>query len=173
MTIDSPYRDRLKYILAFAIALCIIVLSIALLIVENVALDKCEYVARDGVLDLRDADLASRKLLPLNGEWQFFPNRFISSGDENLEGGRLINVPSSWDLSEDKRGEVRGYGTYRLLVKVPESRFYAIKTNTIRYSANVILNGEKVVALGEPSSSRDSYIAESKYLTGLIHSHGD
>ncbi len=125
------------------------------------------------MLDLSHVDLNEKKTIELNGEWQFFPNRFIGSYDEDLTGVNYVTVPSPWDLSSDEHGEARGFGTYRLLVKVNESRFYAIKTGTIRFSADIVLNGEKVASLGEPSSHADSYIPESKFLTGLIHSHGD
>ncbi len=173
MTANSRYREKRGHYVAFSLAFSILVLSVVFLIVANQSSGEGELTAEKGVLDLSHVDLNEKKTIELNGEWQFFPNRFIGSYDEDLTGVNYVTVPSPWDLSSDEHGEARGFGTYRLLVKVNESRFYSVKTGTIRFSADIVLNGEKVASLGEPSSHAASYVPESKFLTGLIHSHGE
>ncbi|MCC5815017.1 MAG: 7TM-DISM domain-containing protein [Leptospira sp.] len=73
----------------------------------------------EGEMDLRDMD-PSIEVIPLHGEWEFFPGIFISDSEtfSNQEVRTLQKVPGNWS-SVFPSGI--GYGTYRARIRLPEA----------------------------------------------------
>ncbi|WP_151733535.1 hybrid sensor histidine kinase/response regulator [Paenibacillus tengchongensis] len=121
-------------------------------------------VARGGVIDLRDWDFKSG-MVSLNGEWAFYPDALLNPGDfTGIEpgGGRpapsaLVQVPGKWNtyLTGDGRPAAKGYGTYRLQLKVPAGgeRVYGLRVGNIRTASQVFLNGQLVGNSGLPADT--------------------
>ncbi|MDR3713412.1 MAG: ATP-binding protein [Puia sp.] len=81
-------------------------------------------VAREGILDLRQADLSAGPL-PLNGYWGFFWNRLLQPSDSALgHPPRYVHYPSPWkDLTINGLPvSAQGYATYTLTILLPKDR---------------------------------------------------
>ncbi|MBB6733103.1 ATP-binding protein [Cohnella zeiphila] len=115
--------------------------------------------ARGGDLDLTGWDFARQGVLPLNGEWEFYPNQLL--GPEDLAGRSgpapaHLRVPSVWNGDSGMRAH--GYGTYRLRVKVrPTDELLAIQKKIIRFSDRIYVNGRLIGQSGLPAASRAEY----------------
>ncbi|WP_068621079.1 ATP-binding protein [Paenibacillus tuaregi] len=120
--------------------------------------------AQGGYLDLSDWDFQSRGRVELKGEWEFYRSQLLKPQDfqraaagaqrPNLSG--LVQVPGEWNayISSDGRPASLGYGTYRLRIKLRDqtgSHIYGIRTDSIRMSNRVYINGQEVGASGNPS----------------------
>lgn len=71
-----------------------------------------------GESDFSGVDLQAGDI-PLKGEWAFFPNQFISPGQEESPP-LFVPVPSRWDsyiLPDGKPFGRKGYASYRLVLK--------------------------------------------------------
>ncbi|RIE01129.1 response regulator [Cohnella faecalis] len=130
--------------------------------------------AVQGLIDMRDWDFGSERAVSLNGEWEFYPGRFlIGQSKESLsvpEGGQIAKVPGRWNeaMSKENGGTGRadstfGYGSYRLrvLVQPDRERIYAIRMPVVTSSTELYVNGRLVGHSGTPASSREAYTARS------------
>lgn len=159
-----------KYAVSAALSLLIVLVSLVYFLLDNLYVFDAGKKAEKGVLDLTGLDLRQARPVELNGEWEFFPGEFIEPFQASAAGGQYMKTPSSWDLSSGKGDGSKGFGSYRLLVKVKEDGLYAIKTNTIRSSARIYLNGDEAISLGVPSRDPDSYSPESRFCEGFVAS---
>ncbi|MBJ6360139.1 ATP-binding protein [Paenibacillus sp. GCM10012307] len=109
-------------------------------------------LATQGILDLRNWDFERNRTIYLNGEWEFYPNQFISHQD--TQGNQMIapshiQVPGDWrsGFSEIKDSPY-GYGTYRLriLVGKEQTQPYGFWIQKVEAASQVEING-----LPEPS----------------------
>ncbi len=165
---DKLKRAEPRYLISFLLSLLIFASTITFLLVDNYKASESPHQARGGVLDLSQLDFKSDKPVKLDGEWQFFPGELLEPGQDSYPEGRLIQVPGRWDLSDDGSGQVQGYGSYRLRVKLGQEEVYAIKTTTIRAAARVFMNGREVASLGQVARDVDHFFPESKYCTGTM-----
>lgn len=54
--------------------------------------------AEKGVIDLRDWDFEKDGVLKLDGEWEFYWNRFLKSGQFETADSRIfMDIPSVWN----------------------------------------------------------------------------
>lgn len=117
-----------------------------------------------GTLDLRGHPMEDRHSLLLDGDWEFYPDRLISSSrqaDEADQDRRMIHVPGDWSPAwQDKGGSSFGYGTYRLRILVDEEpdEHYKLWIKEIKASSVVIVNGNIVGEAGKPAASAKEYI---------------
>lgn len=165
---DKLRRIGPRYLISFLLSLLIFASTIAFLLFDNYKASDSPYQAQKGVLDLSQLDFKSEKPVKLDGEWEFFPGVLLEPGEESRQAGRLVQVPGHWDLSDDGSGQVQGYGSYRLRVKLGQEEVYAIKTTTIRAAARVFMNGQEVASLGQVARNVDEFFPESKYCTGTM-----
>ena len=75
-----------------------------------------------GNIDISDWDFESDGILPLDGEWEIFPNELLSpigfKSSDSLMTKEFIEIPGMWNMNvsgEGPRGI--GYATLRLNVK--------------------------------------------------------
>lgn len=133
---------------------------------------------KEGVLDLRGIRLSDDEVLPLNGEWSFFPGKFIvPSHTDNLlseKGKTWSTVPGDWSsaLANDDYSPL-GYGTYhlRILLNKEQESPYRIHFIDINTAATVYINGEKVGESGHPSENKDQSIPKNSFWDVSIPSH--
>ncbi|WP_375533018.1 hybrid sensor histidine kinase/response regulator [Paenibacillus terreus] len=114
--------------------------------------------AKQGVLDLRELSFDDKRVVTLNGEWEFYPGEFLtpqSAGrGQEQENKRWIQVPGAWKQT-DGMGTNLGIGTYRLRVFIDDpSITYGIRVSSIQTASRLYINGELVKEMGQPAEAR-------------------
>ncbi|WP_080873790.1 ATP-binding protein [Oceanobacillus timonensis] len=142
------------------VILCIISLSVLRLIWVGIFQENITPAIEDGKLDLSSREIKDRKTLVLDGEWDFYPSRFLMREDElPAETPEAIQVPHGW---ENNLGSPFGYGTYRLQMKVnpDDNQNFKLYIPNIRTSSEVYVNGRKVAETGRPAETEMAYVAD-------------
>ncbi|WP_062106336.1 ATP-binding protein [Bacillus niameyensis] len=120
-------------------------------------------VADEGILDLREWDFAKEDVLPLEGDWEFFPNQLLTSGDNSK--GLTLSVPSDWNEHFSEQNiPAYGFGTYRLKILLPKEaseQEYKIKFPSIRTAGKLFINGAASAMSGHPSTSPETHKASA------------
>lgn len=161
-------KDKFKYVVSITISMLFILLTIGIILVINFGKEESRYIAKEGILDLRDWKHENGEVIKLDGEWEFYSGKLIKSKEEfNEEIREYINVPGSWESYLKDEGLKNGSGTYRLIIKVPEDGVYGIKARTIRIANRIYLNGKEVANAGNPSINRNNLKAGSRYNIGV------
>jgi two-component system sensor histidine kinase ChiS len=136
----------------------------------NSPIKENDYIAKGGLIDLRDWNIKEGKNIKLNGEWEFYPGNLLEPDtiNELLAGldKKYIKVPGNWGEFINNKGVMEGAGTYRLRILLPSDGIFAIKTRTIRLSSRVYLNGQEIISVGRPSKERENFIGKSIYEIG-------
>lgn len=123
-------------------------------------------LAVQGVLDLRE--LSWNAPILLEGEWIFYPERFLLRGEtgQAVTEGVTAVLPGSWDgLFADSR-QMTGYGSYRLLIRLgdPIKRKLAVAMPTTIAASELYADGVKIGEAGTPgTTARDTTASESLY----------
>ncbi len=120
-------------------------------------------IVEKGVLDLREWDfLAENSTLPLEGEWQFAWRKFVDpqhATDKSIF--EAVSVPHNWRGAnfDDEVSDGRGFGTYKLRIRLPENHpALALKLPGINYATAIYINGELIHEIGKPGKSSQSEI---------------
>lgn len=120
MKIKKKRKQNFIYI---ALATCLMISFILILVYES-SLAKDQPTAKAGVLDLRDWDFEKDGILSLDGEWEFYWNRLLSSedfnrGTESPQPDAYAAVPGVWNSYriDGKKLPGEGCATYRLRIK--------------------------------------------------------
>jgi sensor histidine kinase YesM len=124
--------------------------------------------AEKGIIDLTDWEFTDNQVITLDGEWEFYPNAFITpnSGDPN-EKEEYISVPGDWStvFSDEDAEAPFGYGTYRLKIMLPDVEqphsLYGLRLKEIATAANVYIDGQLMTEAGNPAASAQA--SESFY----------
>lgn len=127
-----------------------------------------------GILDLRNFEFNEQWYLKLDGEWEFYWEKFIDpdafNKDQAPEPTLFVNVPGYWkDYKHetlDFKGE--GYATYRLRMLLPGDFSSEIGFDVPVFDAafDLYLNSNHVWSNGKPGHSWDS--SEPAYDPGRI-----
>lgn len=109
-----------------------------------------------GVLDLREADFSDSDTLPLNGVWDFYWKKFIDPKALPTEAGAPVQVPGNWTDAESEREiSVRGWGSYRLRILLPEnSSALGLYVPYFTSSYRIFINGREIVQNAPPRMER-------------------
>ncbi|WP_042333457.1 hybrid sensor histidine kinase/response regulator [Desulfosporosinus meridiei] len=131
--------------------------------------------SQQGVLDLRDWDVTSDQVVPLNGQWEFYWNQLLKPGEEPASAVNFIQVPGFWRKTMEARNDnAKGAATYRLTIKLmPSSRVYGLKISNIRMASAIYVNGDKVGGSGQPALSPKDYQSENKPYNVFFSVQGD
>lgn len=124
-------------------------------------------VAANGVLDLAAWSFLEDGVVPLSGEWEFYPNRLLALEDflTSTPSAGTIHVPSTWS----SRMTSIGMATYRLRVNIENTeRMYGMKTASIQISNRLIVNGQTIGASGKPDEQWDYYAVNKPYVSYFI-----
>ncbi|GJM83330.1 hypothetical protein HMSSN139_58260 [Paenibacillus sp. HMSSN-139] len=123
--------------------------------------------ASGGILDLRGWKLPPNHTIPLEGEWDFYPDALIVPSSEpgnelaGIRGKTSIPVPGSWRkyFPEEHRSSYYA-GTYRLQIFMDEEAAqsaYLLRTGDIKRASAVYINGKWVAGLGRLSENGDDF----------------
>ncbi|WP_248930531.1 ATP-binding protein [Paenibacillus hamazuiensis] len=154
-----------KKLAAAAVTLIILAATYGFLFQTILSHERKAPVAAGGLLDLSGWSFGEDGVVPLDGEWEFYPGQLVDHNQvQSASGGRgalpssLINVPGSWASQMD----TLGMATYRLQIRIDDaSRIYGIKTLSIQMSNRIIVNGVVVGSSGTPAG-KQLYEASNK-----------
>ena len=59
-------------------------------------------LSQQGTLDLRDWDVASNQVVPLDGQWEFYWNQLLEPGAKPVSEPTFIQVPGFWQKNSEK-----------------------------------------------------------------------
>jgi len=117
--------------------------------------------AENGFLDLTEWRFRDEGAVPLDGVWEFYPDRLLAHGEfGNGLAPELIEVPGSWV------GKMRALGqaTYRLRVKVDGAdAVYGLKTSSIQMANRIFVNGREIGGSGNPEGARSTDAVNRPY----------
>jgi sensor histidine kinase YesM len=125
--------------------------------------------ADNGYLDLTGWQFEDDGTVPLDGEWEFYPNQLLyhedlasASSQASTLTSERIHVPGSWGRSM----QTLGMATYRLQLQVDNVMpVYGLKTSSIQMSNRIYVNGQVVGQSGVPEEGRDYESANKPYVT--------
>ena len=110
--------------------------------------------ANHGILDLRGWKFSDRKTLQLNGEWEFFPNTFITTKEQAEKSKKVyLHVPQKWDalFENDKKNSLH-YGTYRLRILLDEHKQdFGFRVSELNNASAIYVNGHLIGKTGQPA----------------------
>jgi len=124
-----------------------------------------------GKVDLRRVDFQENKSVELNGQWEFYWDRLLTSEDfisENIpEMDSFMKVPSSW--SDGIAGNVvypeYGVATYRLNIKCPSTiEDPALKIQRVITAYKLYANGELIQEVGKVSDKLSEFKSGYEFL---------
>ncbi len=118
--------------------------------------------AKQGILNLTRRDFDRNKAIKLDGQWEFYWGRLLSSGDFQKtpppDRDGYIDVPSAWNgrVIRGKKLDGKGVATYRLsVILAPGSGPVAFRIMDMRTAYSLFINGEKIASNGTVGTSRD------------------
>lgn len=124
--------------------------------------------AKNGTLDLHRHSFENGKIIPLDGEWEFYREELIAPGDFSdpkfISKKKFVTVPSVWteSFSKDPGAVGHGYATYRLKVKLGKRRqALALKIPDLGTSYILYANGKKIASVGSIGKTKED--ARAKY----------
>ncbi|MEK0314843.1 ATP-binding protein [Cohnella sp. 56] len=124
-------------------------------------------IAVSGALDLTSWSFAQDGVVPLDGEWEFYPGRLLTHEDfvrsAAVSSATSIQVPGTWS----SRMKTIGMATYRLRLHLGDTaeKMYGLKTASVQISNRLIVNGETVGSSGNPADKRDYFALNKPYVS--------
>lgn len=120
-------------------------------------------------LDLSDWHFEDHGVVPLDGEWEFYPDKLLSNEDSmslSIQTGepeaKWIEVPGTWS----KHMKTLGMATYRLRVKIgDETQLYGLKTSSIQMSNRIMVNDRIIGSSGNPAEEQTYEAVNKPYVS--------
>ncbi|MCU6708112.1 ATP-binding protein [Paenibacillus sp. J5C_2022] len=167
-------KAALKYAVTFVLFLSIL-LGLRWLWTEIFPVHE-HPAAVQGVLDLRGHDFVKSYPISLNGEWEFYPEAFITHNDKSRQSldKRYIQVPGDWRSALPSGSNSSfGYGTYRLLILIdplPQQSF-EFWIQDIQASSAIEFNGQ-IAGVGQPAEQATMYTPRRISYSPLYKANG-
>ncbi|HMI61080.1 MAG TPA: hypothetical protein VK518_09235, partial [Puia sp.] len=114
-------------------------------------------LAKNGILDLRKANLFS-KPLSLNGEWGFYWNRLLSPDSLSAVAPAYVPYPVLWkDITlNGEKIPSQGYATYTLTVLLPHQRpRIGLEVPDAYCAFKLFVNGIVQAQNGQPATTKE------------------
>lgn len=164
--------------IALIISLFIIILTGSRFLWLHVFNNTDQPYAKKGQMDLRNWDFNDGHAVTLDGEWEFYPYKWLISEEQHLESSKnakYIQVPKGWSSSLQE-GELTpyGYGTYRLKLLVnPENNItYSIRVPSVRSSSEIYVNGRQLAKSGQIGKNAEKTVAKNVPFTVSFEANG-
>lgn len=142
-------------------SICIFIITILSLDYFQGLIEPSKPKVKNGVMDLKSWNFDEDGIIQLDGEWAFYPGEILKPNDK-FENEKYIPVPGNWNKYNSN---TRPYGTYRLLIEVPEDDRYGLLMGKIRHSSRIYINGVEVGANGNPTENMQEYqYSDTKYM---------
>ncbi len=113
-----------------------------------------------GFLDLRGHDLKTLPITEMNGDWEWYWEKYINPGDISPSDKLYSKVPGAWN-SKSIHGEQakgQGYCSYRLYILAdPDQRqLMGFRFPDIINCFRVYYNGQLIIENGSPGTNKES-----------------
>lgn len=161
-----------NFIQAAGLSACRFLLTIAVIPLLLSCGGAGDTYAKKGVLDLRNINLGGNPLY-LNGEWEFYWNRFIMTESlhavDTENSKRYIYVPGTWSRSDTSGAGLprEGFATYRLKILAgSDHKRLAIRMTTASTACRFFINGQEVYSAGIPGETPE--LSEPAYRPGVF-----
>lgn len=148
---------------------------LALVVLWQITSAEEKPLAKKGVMDLTGMTWASRTVIPLDGEWEFYPEQLLTPQQIHQMHIKpvMMQVPGNWDDRSNSHGypmNGKSYGTYRLLVRsVPTDELMAIAKRYVRFSDAMYVDGKLMNSSGIPGESAASYVPRNEPYMVYFH----
>lgn len=152
-------KNSIKYLIIFMVILSI-------LISLRFTWSKLFYTSQtpqvvNGVMDLRGINLENSPSFYLDGEWEFYPEKFLTSKDfqTNQYPSRKIHVPGDWREGLNNHSDSSyGYGTYRMRILLnPVKEPVGFWFQRFEASSQVEVNGQAEISIGKLGKNSSEY----------------
>lgn len=134
--------------------------------------------AKAGILDLSTWEFNDQMTIPLDGEWEFYPNTFLLEDNREVDSAKKVytDVPGNWKgiLEPNDQKQALGYGTYRLKIILPENEtaLYGFRIQEIATAANIFINRKLIAESGQAVEDSNSKESKQRPLAVLFHPDG-
>ncbi|MCL1694845.1 MULTISPECIES: ATP-binding protein [unclassified Lysinibacillus] len=132
-----------------------------------------------GQMDLRNWNFNDSHAITLDGEWEFYPYKWMISEEKQLESkkdhAKYIQVPEGWNTSfQEEEITPYGYGSYRLTLLVnPDDKItYSIRVPSVRSSSEIYVNGRQLAKSGEIGENAEKTVAKNVPYTVSFEANG-
>lgn len=136
-------------------------------------------LATKGVLDLRGGDFVARGVVPLDGEWAFYPGQLLNpealASLPATSSVEHIVLPAPWDAFEKngRRLEGMGVATFRLQVLLDRQETHlALRLADVHSAYRLWLNGKLVSSKGTVADRQQLEVADAAIDLPVFHSDG-
>lgn len=122
--------------------------------------------AENGILDLSSWNFEQDGSIPMDGTWAFYGSHLLgpeTDWNDSSLATSYVNVPSSWNKYElePSVSDGLGYGTYRLLIQVPENAgTLSIRVPNIMTAYKLWINGRLIATAGRVDELTENNRAE-------------
>lgn len=110
--------------------------------------------AEKGVVDLRGWVFTDDQTITLDGEWEFYPNEFLTPNLVVNKPKQYITVPGSWKEEVSPHHSIPnfGYGTYRLTILLPTNnkQLYGVRMQQVATATKVFIDADLVAQQNNP-----------------------
>lgn len=149
----------LKRILLLILVASMVTITVALYVVPiltshqmRVPADSTVPRARNGTLDLTETDIDSSGLIPLSGEWEYYPGRLVHPRSAPGSFPELITIPSVVENMP------RGVGTVRIRVRLRRDvPVLALKARYFGSASEIWINGNLKFSAGTVHADPEIY----------------
>ncbi len=125
----------------------------------------------EGVVDARTFDFSSSKMA-LNGDWDFYPQKFLTQDDLANHHPVALMVPSLWNAESGVTNV--GFGTYALMIILPPGeRNWALEIPQLYNSYDLYADGVLIGKNGQPSSAKETSQPEWRPQVVPLKANGD
>ncbi len=155
-------RNTSKWQLLFIIvALTTMISALAIMLLPKA------ITVNDGKADLMGIDFDHNKLVPLDGEWQFYWNKLLLP--ENLSSRQsplpdsLMKVPGVWSANAGTNYPKQGFATYKLSLEYPSTlKDPAIRVQYVANAYKLYVNGRLAQEVGSALNDRINFKNDDK-----------
>jgi len=154
-TIKLMIKQTLKYF-------SIVFLLSSLMPNTGMASFDMHYSAAKGTIDLSSWSPEKDKIVILEGEWAFYPGKFIDPSfiDPGLYD-HFILCPNIWNnyVQNNKKFGGHNYATYCLTIDLPgKNRYYTLKIPEMATAYRLFIDGKEYASNGKPGIDKNSSI---------------
>lgn len=145
----------------------IVVLLLCGVFCSSCVLNHIEYIpgnAEKGVSDFSVMQYNSQTVINLEGEWEFYWNRYLTPEDFKTNGQNpdtYIKVPDVWNnhVIGGQPVPEQGYATYRLMLQnVPLLTNFGLFINNVGVCFRLYIDGKEIGSVGVPGTNQSSTI---------------
>ncbi len=118
--------------------------------------------ASAGFMDLTDFDFNNTLANISHTSFIYYKDELYTSLDFKL--GRVNKEPISLN-NVDGRFDPGNFGTYRIILDLPQNQTYGLSSYSAMYSQRLFINGKEYTAFGSPGKTAETTIPETKHYT--------